>query len=315
MKSFTDFIRKYQNRPIAIAVSGGADSMALMHIAAKSGLDAVALTVDHGLRPDSEHEAILVATSAKKLGISHHTLKWVGKKPKTGIEAAAREARYDLMLSWCRANNIDTLLLAHQADDQIETFLLNLGRGSGVYGLGAMRTEQSRSGIIIARPLLNVSRAELSEYCRTHKIKYVHDKMNDDENFLRVKIRKNRHLLRDKLDISDERILTAIESLGRVRDVIEADIGKLVKSILIDSRAIFGASFLFDMPEEIRLKFLSRLFQIIGELDYPPRLEKVRHADYILQSDCKFTTAHCIVRRLGTKILVAPEGSSTSFRK
>jgi len=205
--------------------------------------------------------------------------------------------------------------LAHHADDQIETFLINLGRGSGIYGLAAMRAEQVRDGIVIARPLLSVPRAELSEYCHARKIKFVADEMNEDENFLRVKIRKNRHVLPCKLDISDARILTAIEALGRARDMMEADVDKLIQSILIDGRAIFGASFLFDMPDELRLKFLSRLFQIIGKSPYPTRLEKVRRADYMLKSDCKFTAARCIVRRLGMKILVAPEGQSSSFRK
>jgi len=314
-QNFIDFMRKYDGQRVAVAVSGGIDSMALMNMIAEMKIDAVVLTVDHGLRPLSEQDSKFVAAAAKKLGLESVILKWTGKKPKNGIEAAARAARYRLLLDWCHDNGVKVLMTAHQADDQIETFLMNLGRGSGIYGLAAMRGEQTRDGIVIARPLLSASRTELEEYCRVRKIKYSRDEMNEDENFLRVKIRKNRRFLCDKLDISDERILTAIESLGRVRDAMETDVGKLVHSVLTGNRAIFGVSFFFDMPEETRLKFLSRLFQIIGESPHPPRLEKVHRADHMLQSDCKFTTTRCIVRRLGTKILIAPEGSSSSFRK
>ena len=243
-QSFKDFMEKHSGRRIAIAVSGGMDSMYLMHRCAEFKMDAVVLTVDHGLRPESAAEAELVATAAVALGFSHVTLKWTGDKPTSGIEEAARNARYELMLSWCADNNVGMLALAHQADDQIETFLMNLGRGSGAYGLAAMRTEQvwaptppplgaplQRRGITIARPMLSIMRAEIKEYITSQKIKYIDDSMNRDENFLRVRIRKNRHLLHDRLGIPDSRVLLAIESLGRVRDMLQMDVERLVNLV------------------------------------------------------------------------------------
>lgn len=303
----------------------------------------IILHVDHGLRPTSANDAKLVADAAKKLGMNCAVLKWTGKKPKTGLEAAAREARYKLMTEYCRANDIGIILTAHQADDQIETFLMNLGRGSGIYGLGAMRPVTSRDGIILARPLLDISRDELTEYCRANKIKFVNDEMNDVMDFARVRIRKNRHLLRDQLGITDARILTAIESVGRARDAMESKVEDLMKKIqenveeapprpatpatppllggdacapaAKNGKAIFQASFLFDLPEEIRLKLLSRLIQEIGGLPYPPRLEKIQLALEKLKRDTIFTIGHCSCRRMGEKILIAPEGTSISFRK
>jgi tRNA(Ile)-lysidine synthase len=168
---FFDFIQKYKNTPVALAISGGVDSMTLMNWYAATGLPAVVLHVNHKLRAESEIEANYVKAASKKLGLECEILEWVGKKPKTGIEAAARTARYELMINWCRKNNIGVLMTAHQADDQIETFLMNLGRGSGVYGLGGIRPESERDGIIIARPLLNVFRDELENWCNSNKMK------------------------------------------------------------------------------------------------------------------------------------------------
>ncbi|MCL1785807.1 MAG: tRNA lysidine(34) synthetase TilS [Alphaproteobacteria bacterium] len=304
-----DFIGKRT----AVAVSGGADSMALLHMC--RDCDATVLHVDHGLRKTSAKDSELVARAAAELGLPFVLLKWTGEKPKTGVEAAARTARYELLLNWCRENKVEILLVAHNADDQIETFLMNLGRGSGVYGLAAMPAAQDWDGILVVRPVLDTPHAALEKYCADNKIKYIHDEMNDDENFTRVKIRKNRHLLHDKLGISDERILTAVKNLDRVRFMLENDVDDLIKSVTVGGRAVFSEKFLSDMPGETRLKFLSRLFQIIGKSAYGPRLEKIERADYMLQSDCKFTINNCIVRRFKNKIMAAPEGASVSFRK
>ena len=247
-------------------------------------------------------------------GIECHIFQWTGEKPTTGLEAAARTARYKFMTDWCRENNIDALLVAHQADDQIETFLMNLGRGSGLSGLAAMRDISMRDGVKIVRPLLGVWRHELKQYCDEHGIKYFTDEMNNDEKYTRVRIRKNRHLVADKLGISDERILLAIQNLGRVRDAIEADVADLVASVSDGRRAMFTDSFLFDQDDNIRLKFIGTLIQQIGGDNYQPRLNSLRRALSNLQSDCKFTLGHCTVRRLNGRILIVPEGAKTSFR-
>ena len=127
-----------------VAVSGGGDSLALMHLLARWArtrrLTApVVLTVDHGLRKTSAGDARQVAAWAKKAGLKAHVLVWRGKKPKSGIEALAREARYRLMGTWMTKQGINTLFVGHTEDDQAETFLLRLARGSGLDGLAAMR--------------------------------------------------------------------------------------------------------------------------------------------------------------------------------
>lgn len=314
-EKFLDFIRPYSDKPIAVAVSGGVDSICLLYWLADLKMNITALHVHHHLRDVADVEATYVADTCKKLGIPCHIFHWSHDNIKTGVEAAARTARYDFMTEFCRENEIGILMVAHQADDQIETFLMNLGRGSGVNGLAAMRDVSYRDGVKIVRPLLSVFRRELIEYCDTHKIKYFSDEMNYDDKYTRVKIRQNRHCLSEKLGISDERILLAIENLGRARDALDSDATARVKSVMYDGYALFGDSFLFDVPADIGLKCLGMLIQIIGGDDYQPRLNSLTFALSKLQSDCKFTLGHCTIRRFKNQILIVPEGAKTSIRK
>ena len=206
-------------------------------------------------------------------------------------------------------------MVAHQADDQIETFLMNLARGSGVVGLAGIQAESYRDGIKIVRPMLNVFRRELIEYCQSNNIKYFEDEMNFDDKYTRVKIRQNRHLLADKLGISDERILLAIENLGRARNALESDVVARAQTVLYDGYALFSDSFLFDVADDISLKFLGTLIQKIGGNNYQPRLNSLMFALSKLKSDCKFTLGHCTLRRFKNQILIVPEGEKTSIRK
>ena len=297
-----NFARDFPGETWAVAVSGGADSMALLYLTAESGIPVVVLTVDHDLRPESAAEARHVAAAAKKLGVRHAILKWRhGRVPKAGLEEAARDARYALMLDYCKKNNIGVLALAHHADDQIETFLMNLGRGSGVYGLAGMRARTTRDGVVIFRPLLAVSKAELRKYCDDNKIKYFDDEMNRDQEFLRVKIREGRHAL----GLSDARLLLAIENLGRVRDYIEAEAKRLAWKI----PAEFDAAALTSLPDEIRFRVLSLMLA----KDYPPRLDDIKNAFAKLdKGDAKFTLGNCNIRKLNGKIRIWKEGTKWS---
>ncbi|MDL2295626.1 tRNA lysidine(34) synthetase TilS [Lachnospiraceae bacterium OttesenSCG-928-E19] len=314
-QNFIDFMEKYAGQKIAIAISGGVDSVALLYWMREIGVDIVALHVNHGLRDVADVEAEYVHDLCKKLKIPCEILCWDGEKPVTGLESAARDARYKLMTDYCANNGIEYLAVAHQADDQIETFLMNLSRGSGLYGLSAMRGESERDGVKIIRPLLNVFRAELEKYCADNNIKYYIDEMNDDEKYTRVRIRKNRHLMYDKLGISDERILLAIKNLSRTRDAMDEYIADRIKLVRKKDYARFKASFLFDEPMDIRLRLIGTLITEIGGNPYGPRLNSLENALDSLGDNSKLTLGHCILRRLGDDILIVPTGSSASFRK
>ncbi|MCM1294228.1 MAG: tRNA lysidine(34) synthetase TilS [Muribaculaceae bacterium] len=314
-QNFVHFMGRYSGKRLAVAVSGGVDSICLLHWMHELKMDMVCLHVNHGLRRAADTETQYVRDLCDKLGVPCHVFYWLDIKPTTGLEAAARTARYRMMTDWCHANNIDALVVAHQADDQIETFLMNLARGSGVTGLAAMRDVSMRDGLMILRPLLNVYRSELIQYCDTHKIKYFTDEMNSDPHYTRVKIRQNRHLLREKLGILDNRILLAIQNLSRARDALGMDMDARIASVMDSDGAYFFSSFLFDQAPDIRLKFFGTLIQKIGGNSYQPRLKSLESALNRLQSDCKFTLGHCTVRRLGDEILIVHEGNRASFRK
>jgi len=314
-KKFADFMQNYRDKTIAVGVSGGVDSVALLHWLRDFGCDVVCLHVNHRLRAAADTEAEYVKSLCEKLNVPYHIFTWRGEKPSTGLEDAARIARYKKMTDFCHQHHIEYIATAHQADDQIETFWMNLARGSGVYGLAAMRGVGEMNGIKIIRPLLNVFRAELKEYCDKNNIKYFSDEMNDDPHYTRVKIRQNRHMIQDVMGISDERVLLAIQNLGRVRETLETDVGNLVARVIKNKSATFNETFLFDLCPDIRLKFIGTVIQQVGGNRYPVRLESLVRALDNLQHDCKFTLGHCTLRRLRGRILVVREGEKTSFRK
>lgn len=314
-QNFVNFMQAYKNTKLALGVSGGVDSMCLLYWLHEIGADFYCLHVNHRLRPEADIETEYVKDVCNQLNIPCHIFYWDGAKPENGLEAAAREVRYKMMTDFCHENDIEYLVTAHQMDDQIETFLMNLSRGSGLYGLSAMLPKSERNGIKILRPLLEVPRSEIRKYCDDNNIRYFIDSMNSDDHYTRVKIRQNRHLLNDDLGISDSRILLAIQNLGRTREWMDKYISARIELVMRSWGAMFVSSFLFDEAEEIRLKFLGLLIQKIGGNDYPVRLNSLKKALCNLQSDCKFTLGHCTIRRLNNRILIVPEGNRTSFRK
>jgi tRNA(Ile)-lysidine synthase len=201
--------------PGAVAVSGGGDSLALMLMLARAKKKPapIVLTVDHGLRPDSAKDAKAVLQAAKKLGLEAHLLQWKGAKPKSDIEAAAREARYRLMGEWCAKHKIGALYLAHTLEDQAETFLLRLARGSGLDGLSAMQEVApfplpGYGELKLVRPLLSVTRAQLRAYLKKSGLEWRDDPMNEDPRFARVRIRQSWPQL-EEIGLSPTRIAAA----------------------------------------------------------------------------------------------------------
>ena len=178
---------------VAVAVSGGADSMALCLLAdgwaRRRGGRAVGLTVDHGLRADSAVEARTVDAWLAGRDIEHHILPWRGEKPATGIQQAAREARYSLLSAWCRKNGIDDLLVAHHRRDQAETFLLRLMRASGPDGLAGMSARTEWGGVRILRPLLDIDPNALRAFLEAAGQPWIDDPSNADPRYARVRVR------------------------------------------------------------------------------------------------------------------------------
>lgn len=179
---------------IAVAVSGGSDSMGLLHLGKRfgslTGVQVVALTVDHGLRFGSAAEATWVAGASRAADVPHHILRWMGEKPKTGIQAKARQARYDLMTEWCRDNGVSALLTGHTLNDQAETYAMRAARTESPRSLASILPVMNWGGVTVSRPLLGVSRFELRHYLASNSQTWIDDPSNDDPAFERVRVRR-----------------------------------------------------------------------------------------------------------------------------
>src|SRR5258708_2323546 len=180
---------------IVLAVSGGPDWIALRWLAAggrrawAGGPRLIAVPVDHGLRAEAAAEARKVSRLARTLDLQHRTLRGTGTKPATGLPAAARAARYRLLAQAARQSGATHILTAHTRDDQAETLLMRLLRGSGVAGLAAMARESERDGVLLARPLLQVSKSQLIATLEKAKIGFADDPTNHDISFTRPRLR------------------------------------------------------------------------------------------------------------------------------
>ena len=189
-----DALGGFEARPlIAVAVSGGPDSLALILLAERwarqRGGGAWALTVDHGLRPESAAEARTLAGWLAARAIPHEILVWPGDKPTSGIQEAARDARYRLLGEWCRAHGCLHLLTAHHREDQVETHLIRRRAGSGIDGLAGMSAVRELSGCRLVRPLLSVPRARLLAVLNEAGQPFLRDPSNLNPAFERARLR------------------------------------------------------------------------------------------------------------------------------
>ncbi|MGA9796722.1 MAG: tRNA lysidine(34) synthetase TilS [Rhizomicrobium sp.] len=272
--------------PAAVAVSGGGDSIALMLLLAgwakaPNRQAPVVLTVDHGLRKTAAADARRVVRWAQAAGLAAHILKWEGTKPKADIEAKARQARYRLMGDWCCANGIAALHVAHTQEDQAETFLLRLGRGSGLDGLSAMQARSrlplaGGQDVAVLRPLLEFSRDELRAYLLSREQRWLEDPMNADPRFARTRVRALLPALAEA-GISTARIAAATGHLARVRQLLETETAAFLSahSCLAESGVQFDGAALCRLPEELGLRALARMLANVSGEAYRPRFERL----------------------------------------
>jgi tRNA(Ile)-lysidine synthase len=285
---------------LAVAVSGGGDSMALAALlsgwCAARGISLLALTVDHGLRPESGKEARQVAKWVKAFGLKHRILNWEGEKPKTRIQEKAREARYDLMAQACRKAKITYLFLAHHGDDQMETFLFRLAKGSGLDGLSGMSALQHMEdfGIVLARPLLQVTHADLIATCEAHNIPWAEDPSNQKPEYARVRLRTARSVLVSE-GLTPGRLAVTAARLGRAASAIDQLTEKQYKNCTenIDPKRIEINFFkLKSEPEEIVLRILKKSIEgVTGGRGPALRLQRLEALTARILTDPSFKGA------------------------
>jgi tRNA(Ile)-lysidine synthase len=272
----------FESRPrLAVAVSGGPDSLALCLLAhdwavARDGM-VVGLTVDHGLRAEAAAEATRVAGWLAARGIAHHILPWRPPANLRNVQAAARAARYDLLFAWCKEAGCLHLLTAHHREDQAETLLLRLARGSGLDGLAGMAASREVMACRLLRPLLAVPRARLAASLRAADRGWIEDPSNRDPAYARSRLRASAAVLARE-GLSAARLATTAGHLGRARAALEDGVTRLLAGAAWLHPAGFAAvdpASLAEASPELALRALARLVATVGGADHMPRLERI----------------------------------------
>ena len=269
-----------QAKGVLLAVSGGPDSVALTLMAAKwlraPGAPKVEVaTVDHAMRAGSRAEAESVAALCQRLGLPHHLLEWRGAKPASRLQERAREARYRLLGECARAIAADLLVTAHHADDQAETVLFRLLRGSGIAGLSGMPERAVRNGVTLIRPLLSLGKSDLVAYCRKHGEVFVSDPSNDDPRFARTKMRKLTALL-----AAEGLGAAEFARLARRASLMEEAVSRQTETAIAHLRWPPGgacdARELFAEPLEIAQRLVARrILEVGARANRPSRLNQI----------------------------------------
>lgn len=301
---------------VGIAVSGGGDSIALLHLMAgwraDGGPDLAAVTVDHRLREGSGIEAATVAQICAGLGIPHHTLSW--QWGGTGnLEAAARQARLTLISGWAKGQGIDTVALGHTADDSAETFLMRLARGSGVDGLSAMQARRIFLGVTWLRPLLTARRADLRTYLTQKRIVWSEDPMNADPAFDRVKARAALVALAP-LGLTVETLTTTAHWMALARIALNDQAADPTQTGARQDQGdvVIDAALYLALPTEIQFRLFSGALRWVASNPYRPRRRALIAAHFVLAEGGKTTIAGCIVTRQGNLIRIAREHAAVA---
>ncbi|MDP3533608.1 MAG: tRNA lysidine(34) synthetase TilS [Alphaproteobacteria bacterium] len=306
-QDFTSILSSYPQirSKIAIAISGGPDSLCLMLLlhewVQKNHRTLVAITCDHGLRPESLAEALWVKNICKALNIEHHILTLEGAKPKTGIQEWARFKRYEAFELFCIEHNIQDLFLAHHQDDQIETFLMRLLAKSTWYGLASMPVVQQGKIINLVRPLLHHTKNDLIETLQRFNTKiWMNDPSNNNQKYLRSQIR---HELMPSLPIemNTEYLVKTIDDIRFYRDALDEEVNYLHDKHIIyhlEGYAQFKQYILHELPQNIVVLLLKKCLKNIGAHKNPIRYDAlINLIEKLRLNTKKITLAHCLIER------------------
>lgn len=309
---------------IAVAISGGPDSMALTVLlsgwAAKQNpaVKIHALTVDHRLRPESGDEAKAITEWLKPYSnISHKILVWShDQKPDSRLQEQARTARYNLLAVYMKAHDIQHLFLGHHQDDQAETFLFRLAKGSGLDGLSGMGGfHKFQENLFLCRPLLNFPKEDLVAFCEAQTIPFCKDPSNTADRFARVRLRQSVAALEEE-GLSNKRLAITAMRLGRARKALVELSEKSYKDSILrqdTNQTVLKYSHFQNIPEEIGLRvLLLAMNDVVPAETYPPRLERVENLFVDLMKPDAFrkrTLSGIVFERKDTddKVILTPE--------
>lgn len=312
--------------PFAIAVSGGADSVALMCLAADWRRNAghappLVITVDHGLREGSAAEAQQVGRWAASLGLEHLTLSWEGRAHHGNLQAEARRARYARLAGALEARAIRFLATGHNRDDQAETFMIRLARGSGLAGLSGMSALAAFPGrrqrdMWLVRPLLEIPHASLVATLRARGQSWIEDPSNANPRFLRARLREAMPAMAD-LGLSPDRLAATAAHLARANRAIDGLVAELRRRVVHPDPCgyvLLGTPGLQHAPDEVALRLVSGILKTVSGEAYAPRFDRLLALLHWLrtpQPENGRTLGGCrLSRRDAETVLVAREESA-----
>jgi tRNA(Ile)-lysidine synthase len=313
-------------RRVGLAVSGGSDSLALMLLYHRwqqhdaEAPEAIVYSVDHGLRPEAAAEAAFVAGEAEALGLRARVLRWEGDKPATGVQAAARAARYALIAGAMSEDGAEALCTAHHLEDQAETILMRLAHGSGIEGLRGMRPFAEIAGLTLIRPLLGVSRTALADIVAEAGLQPVTDPGNADDVYERVRWRRMLPGLA-ALGLTPERLALFA---GRAAEADEALAGTATQAfarlvgVLPGGGASITRADLVRQYRGIGVRLLGMMLERTGGRSKPHDLAPVEalHRRLVTETSLRPVTLHgCIVTSVDGRISVRREAGRGSLRR
>ena len=289
---------------LGVAVSGGSDSTALLlHLSdwgRARGVMLHAATVDHGLRPEALEEAAGVAALCRKLEVPHRVLSWRWDG-RGNLPDAARRGRYAALAGWASGLGLGDVALGHTADDQAETVLMRLARGSGVDGLAAMRPRRADRGILWHRPFLCLRRADLRADLTARGIGWAEDPTNEDPGYQRVRARQALALLAP-LGLTVPGLVETAERMQRASDALgRAALDAAVAVARVDAGdVVFDAAGLAGLPQDIRDRLISAAVIWVSSAEYRPRYTALRAAQATLEGGRAATLHGCLLLPGGT---------------
>jgi len=312
-RSIEDLLTIRSSNKIAVAVSGGADSMCLTLLMAEwaksKDLKTIALTVDHLLRPESTAEAEKVNYWMQQHGIEHYTLSWKKKAPPANLQDAARQARYKLLLEFCDQNQIQYLALAHNQDDQFETMMQRLAHQSGPSGLAGIPKARSTEHVTICRPLLNYSRSQIIETLHRFNQEWIEDPSNQNSKFTRIKIRQQQDRW-SSYGLSKERVLILQQKLAQQRMLMENQVQDFFEQHMTsypEGYALLNYEHLLRLDSHLLELTLIHLLKLVSGRIYPPRQENLKRAISQIILHKNSTIHSCIMQKWQGKLLICRE--------
>ena len=313
--NFKSYLEKLiKKKSFLVAVSGGSDSLALTALSKiytkENKNNIFFVLIDHGIRSNSSKEAKAVKSLLKKKKICLTILKNKEKINKN-IQGQARDLRYKLLLNFCKKKKIKFILTGHHRDDQIETFLIRLSRGSGIQGLSSMKkvsNMQNKTKLI--RPLLDEKKLDLTVIAKQYFGKFFKDPSNTNKKYLRTRIRT---LVKEfeKNGIKHERIISSINNLGVTRDTLNTYISRVEKSCVKKKKKeiIVNLDNFSLENNEIQLKVFSNCIKNFSKKYYPPRAKKIINFLNKVKSDrnLKVTLGGCIIHKIDNNLVIYKE--------